>query len=250
LLQCLDQLARAGHNVFFAPDEPKLYVEPELVALTIRKLRWKGAILNGSRVLWHQLKARHVIASDTYYRAVKNAVDQLRKSLRVKVKGEVAAIDLTIDEDVDDMAARERARANIRNRGQVSLGDVSYDVRVSQTTIQVDIPPSSMWLGTSAGDKTCSTPHAPNKRSRTLGRLTQATWEGPAFQSVVPKSPPATKVNPSQSLGGFSLSPTQRHLEETNNELARLETEPAAEGSQSSTIESLGLSALGLSGNT
>jgi hypothetical protein len=252
LQECLDHLRRAGHNVVFGTDEPKMYVEPELLGPTIRKLRWKGAMLKGTRVLWHHLKARHVIVSPTYYDAVQSAVAQLKKSLYVKVRDETV-IDLTSDDDVPEFAAAEKARANMRDRLHVTHGDDTFEVQVFRTTIQVDTP-SSLFSGTSAGYKTCSTPggHAPNKRSRHQ----YARYECGAFRAYSSQQNPSQMDSfapSSQSLGGYTefsestVRPSQQGPEETQSQIApkggRLYPDRS---SSSQSIGSLGLSGLDL----
>ena len=87
LRACRAELSSAGHVVLAGLEHPKMYVEPHLVALTMKHLRRKGArlSLNSVPVLWQHLKARHVIASDGYYNVVVEAVDGLRKALQIKV---------------------------------------------------------------------------------------------------------------------------------------------------------------------
>lgn len=241
LQHCLSKLSDAGHNVFFGPDEPKLYVEPELVAAAKDKLSRKGAVLNGVRVLWHQLKARHVLASDAYYHAVKRAVQGLRRKLCINVKSE-AVVEISSDDDVDVLAAPARACVNIRDRGRVADGDLACEVVVHETMIHVDVP-SSLWSGTSAGDKTWSTPTKPNKRSRKLQHAKGSTWTGPGLQLSAPQSPPRAATGNSQSLGGFSLSPSQ--LPRASQSTIEFQAMHATEESSDS-LGSLGMSGLGL----
>ena len=85
LLQCLDRLRQCGHSCIvdglsgkgLTKDEPKWYVEPELVLPIQTELQKYGVSnpLKGNKIMYlDQLRCRHAIVSDTYYPEVSKAI--------------------------------------------------------------------------------------------------------------------------------------------------------------------------------
>ena len=101
---CLELLIRAGHETKvtgLSAEVPKWFVEPSLVAPITKILEHNGVQIKDDKdtkdlkarpiiLLLKDLKARHIIVSETYYPAVRRAIESVRKKEKMRMKRDVS----------------------------------------------------------------------------------------------------------------------------------------------------------------
>ncbi len=63
-----------------------MFVEPKWVLPTLTYLRDTGVVLDGKRIFYEDLRARHIICSSTYLPEVLTTLNSFPKNLGVKVR--------------------------------------------------------------------------------------------------------------------------------------------------------------------
>jgi len=91
LVKCLDLLIRAKHSnkvENLTSKDPKWFVEPSLADPILSILEHNGVHMNDQVYKSRDLRCRHIIVSERYYRSVQNAIKRLPKRHKVKIKRE------------------------------------------------------------------------------------------------------------------------------------------------------------------
>ena len=111
LEKCVELLIGAGHETKvrgLSAEVPKWFVEPSLVAPITKILEHNGVQIKDDKdtkdlkddkvkddkdtiiLLLKDLKARHIIVSETYYPAVRRAIESVRKKEKMRMKRDVS----------------------------------------------------------------------------------------------------------------------------------------------------------------
>ena len=97
LEKCVELLIGAGHETKvrgLSAEVPKWFVEPSLVAPITKILEHNGVQIKDDKdtiiLLLKDLKARHIIVSETYYPAVREAIESVRKKEKMRMKRDVS----------------------------------------------------------------------------------------------------------------------------------------------------------------
>ena len=154
LAECWHVLETAGLRTHVSQSGAKLFLEPEIFSSTLAQLHSNGVDIDSKHFLLHQLRPRHIVASEKYRHAILNAVDSLPKRLQIKIKSSTCIlIELDSVENDDDCnalrylvhlpeAVHQRPEADILSMPPLHALDLMWLSTGSQVEFVVD----SHWL--------------------------------------------------------------------------------------------------------